>query len=205
MTDDRDKTSEGEGGVPLEPFPAHRPESPFPPLYESLPEPRPAPPVEPDVVLPPVTRPNAPPDPPSDWIRTDAHDLAVGRAAEQEPGRENALVALGRFAFPPAPPLDDEGLAARERRWTSRAIVAATVFLLVFNAVSPLNWSRQQPPGWLPQTVERLSTVWVEQLSAMRVDDPRQGLRDAWRAAQEARFIGQDPAPGRRSSDSDEP
>lgn len=194
MTDERDKTGEGEGGFPLDPFPTHRPDSPFPPLYESLPEPRPAPPPEPAVVLPPVTHPNRPPDPPSDWIRTaDAHDLAVAH----EPGRENALVALGRFAFPPAPPLDDEAAAARERRWTSRAILTATLFLLVFNAVSPLNWSRQQPPGWLPQTVERLSTVWVEQLSAMRTDDPRQGLRDVWTAAREARFVDRDPATGR--------
>ena len=167
MTDDRDKT--GEGGVPLEPFPAHRPDSPFPPLYESLPA-----------------------DPPSDWIETaDAHDLAVTHEAP----RENALVALGRFAFPPSPPLDDEGVAARERRWTSRTILTATVFLLVFNAVSPLNWSRQQPPGWLPQTVERLSTVWVDQLAVMRVDDPREGLRSAWRAARDARFPGQEAVP----------
>lgn len=189
MTDDRDKTGEDGQGGPLDPFPAHRPDSPFPPLYESLPEPQPAPPPpEPDAVLPPVTNPDVPPDPPSDWIRTaDAHDLAVTHA----PARENALLALGRFAFPPEPPLDDEGAAARERRWTSRTLLVATAFLLVFNAVSPLNWSRQQAPGWAPQTVERLSSVWVEQLSVMRVDDPRRGLRDLWMAAREARFIGQ--------------
>ena len=194
MTDDRDKTGEGQGGAPLDPFPTHRPESPFPPLYESLPEPRPAPPVEPEVVLPPVTRPNTPPDPPSDWIRNaDAHDLAVTHS----PARENALLALGRFAFPPGPPPDDEGLAARDRRWTTRILLTATAFLLVFNAVSPLNWARQQPPGWVPETVERLSSVWVQQLSAMRVDDPRHGMREAWNAARDARFIGQTPAPAR--------
>lgn len=165
MTNYRD-----EPPIPLEPFPVHQPESPFPPLYESLPAQEP------------------PPDPPSDWIQgADAHDL---------PTRENALVALGRFAFPPPPPLDDEGVAARDRRWTTRTILVATVFLLVFNAASPLNWARQQPPGWLPQTVERLSEVWTEQLSVFGVDMPRQGLRESWRAAREARFIGQAPAPG---------
>ncbi len=173
MTDDRDKTGgggPGEGEIPLEPFPAHVPESPFPPLYESLP------PQE------------VPPDPPSDWIESaDAHDL---------PTRENALVALGRFAFPPAPPLDDEGVAARDRRWTSRAVVVAAVFLLAFNAVSPLNWARQQPPGWVPQTVERLSEVWTAQLAMFGVDMPRRGLREAWDAARETRFIGQDREPG---------
>lgn len=157
--------------VPLEPFPAIRTDSPFPPLYESLPPPQ-----------------EAPPDPPSDWIGSaDAHDL---------PTRENALVALGRFAFPPAPPLDDEGIAARDRRWTSRAVLTATAFLLVFNAVSPLNWARQQPPGWIPDTVRQLSEVWTAQLSVFAADQPRQGLREVWDAARAARFVGQDEAGG---------
>ena len=83
--------------IPLEPFPVHDAGSPFPPLAESVAAPQ--------------------PDPPSDWIETaNAHDL---------PTRENALVALGRFAFPPEPPLDDEGVAARDRRWTSRAVMVA--------------------------------------------------------------------------------
>lgn len=165
MTDEKDQN--GQGGVPLEPFPTHRPDSPFPPLYESLPA-------------------QAPPDPPSDWIQSaDAHDL---------PTRENKLAALGRFAFPPAPPLDDEGVAARDTRWTSRTLVVATAFLLVFNAVSPLNWSHQQAPGWVSETVEKVSEAWVGQLALLGVDMPRQGLRDAWFAAKDARFVGQEPA-----------
>jgi hypothetical protein len=166
MTDDKTGKDEDQPGAPLEPFPVHRPESPFPPLYESLPPP--------------------PEDPPSDWIETaDAHDL---------PTRENRLAALGRFAFPPAPPLDDEGVAARDRRWTSRAVFTVVAFLMVFNAVSPLNWSRQQPPGWVQGTVEQLSEVWVAQLAVFGVDMPRQGLREMWTSARQARFIGQAPA-----------
>ena len=159
--------------LPLEPFPPMQRDSPFPPLGES-------------VAGPPAPEPE--PDPPSDWIETaDAHDLAV----RHEAGRENALLALGRFAFPPAPPLDDEGVAARDRRWTSRAVMVAAAFLMVFNAVSPLNWARQQPPGWIPETVRQLSEVWVAQLSVFAVDQPRQGLREAWETARQARFIGQ--------------
>ncbi|MGZ9100099.1 MAG: hypothetical protein ACXW3O_10375 [Brevundimonas sp.] len=161
-----DDKEEFGGKFPLQPFPKRQGDSPFPPLYESLP---------------------VPPDPPSDWIETaDAHDL---------PTRDNALTALGRFAFPPAPPLDDEGVAARDRRWTSRTLLMAAAFLMVFNAVSPLNWARQQPPGWISETVEQLSEVWVAQLAVFGVDMPRQGLREMWTAAQDARFIGQ--APGR--------
>ena len=162
MTDERDPPE-----IPLEPFPVHRPESPFPPLYESLPP--------------------GPGDPHSDWIQSaDAHDL---------PTRENRLAALGRFAFPPAPPLDDEGVAARDRRWTSRTIFVVAAFMLVFNAVSPLNWSRQQAPNWLQGTVLRMSEVWVAQLAVFGVDMPRQGVREAWMAARDARFVGQEPAP----------
>jgi hypothetical protein len=172
MTDDTDDRHHGPE-IPLEPFPVHPAASPFPPLAESLPEPRPA-------------------DPPSDWIAaSDAHDLPI----EPRPHRENTLAALGRFAFPPAPPLDDEGLAARDRRWASRAILVITVLLLTFNAVSPLNWARQQPPGWLPDTVERVSSVWVEQLDQLGANGPRRGMRALWKQAEDARFIGQDPAP----------
>ena len=174
MTDDTNNREDGHE-IPLEPFPVHPVASPFPPLAESLPEPAPA-------------------DPSSDWIETaDAHDLAV----EHRPERENRLAALGRFAFPPAPPLDDEGWAARDRRWTSRAILTATALLLLFNAVSPLDWARQQPPGWVPDTVEKVSDVWVRQLDQLGANGPRQALRDLWRQAQAARFIGQEPAPPR--------
>jgi hypothetical protein len=130
----------------------------------------------------------APADPPSDWIAgADAHDL---------PTRDNALVALGRFAFPPEAPLDEAGTSARDQRWTGWVLLTATLFLLVFNAASPLEWSRQQPPGWVPQTVGRLSEVWAEQLAQLGADQPRRGLREAWTAAQDARFVGQASDPG---------
>ena len=104
------------------------------------------PPVSP---FPPLEEPTAA-DPPSDWIdAADAHDL---------PTRENALVALGRFAFPPAPPLDEEGEAARARRWTSQTVLVACVFLMIFNAGSVQNWARQKPPGWTQSTIDRLAT-----------------------------------------------
>ncbi|WP_298095456.1 hypothetical protein [Brevundimonas sp.] len=153
--------------IPLEPFQVYRPESPFPPLDDGLP--------------------SGARDPCSDGNQpAEAHDL---------PTRENRLVALGRFAFPPAPPLDDDGLAARDRRWAGRTILVSAAFLLVFNAVSPLNWSRQQAPSWLQGTVQQISGVWVGQLAVFGVDMPRQGVREAWMAAREMRFTGQEPAP----------
>ncbi len=155
------------------PFPTAPGFSPFPPLQSD-----------------PIAE--ASEDPPSDWNQgADAHDL---------PAREHPIAApiaaLGRFAFPPGPPPDEEGLAARDRRWTSRAIVFATVMLLVFNAVSLQNWARQQPACWIPETVGRLAEVWTEQVAQLGADIPRQSARDAYQRAQEQRFIGSADAPG---------
>ena len=128
-------------------------------------------------------------DPPSDWnAGADAHDLSVGN----ETARRNALLALGRFAFPPGPPPDDEGVAARDRRWTTRAIVFATLLMLVFNAASIQNWSRQQPPGWITSTVQQLGDVWSAQLTQLGADRPRQIVRDAWTRFQSVGFDGRE-------------
>ena len=100
--------------LPIGPFPTSASFSPFPPMPDD-------------------TSTGSPQDPPSDWIETaDAHDLPTQ-------DKTHPLVALGRFAFPPAAAPDEEGVAARDRRWTSRVIMLVTVFLLVFNAASIQN------------------------------------------------------------------
>jgi hypothetical protein len=153
------------------PFPTSIPASPFPPLGQEM--------VPPEVV---------PADPPSDWNEgADAHDLAVGHEAPAHP-----LIALGRFAFPPAPAPDEDGIAARDRRWTSRSIVVATVLMLVFNAASIQNWSRQQAPGWVTSTVQQLGDVWAAQLTQLGADRPRQTVWDAWTRFQSLGFDGRD-------------
>ena len=164
--------------IPLEPFPAAIPANPFPPL-EGEAEPYLDEPVE-DVG-------QAPPLPVSgaDWIETaDAHDLPTA------PEPVNPLLALGRFAFPPGEPPDEEGVAARDRRWTSRTIVVATVFLLIFDAVSIQNWSRQQAPGWVTATVRRMADVWAEQIAQLGADQPRQAVRDGYEASRDAEWAG---------------
>jgi len=137
---------------------------------------------EPDRTPPTPTR----PDPVSDWIpEADAHDLRTFR------GR---LRAFGRSLYPVEPRLDAEAVAASDRRWTDVVILVVAAFMLTFNAVSPLNWSREQPPGWWSVTVGRVSEVWVDQLAQVGTDMPRQGMRDIWHSWQDARFPGQEPA-----------
>jgi len=172
--------------TPVGPFPTAIGPSPFPPLDD----PTPADAILGDEILGSGLT-VAPADPSSDWNQAaDAHDLSVSHEAQ----RANPLAALGRFAFPPAPHLDDEGVAARDRRWTSRTIVFATLFLLIFNAVSIQNWSRQQVPGWVTSTVQQLADVWSAQIAQLGADQPRQGMRELYHAAQAQRFPGQAPS-----------
>ena len=164
--------------IPLEPFPATIPANPFPPL-EGEAEPYLDDPVEDVGQYPPIPASGAA------WIETaDAHDLPTA------PEPVNPLLALRRFAFPPGEPPDEEGVAARDRRWTSRTIVVATLFLLIFNAVSIQNWSRQQAPGWVTTTVRRMADVWAEQIAQLGADQPRQAVRDGYEASRDAEWAG---------------
>ncbi len=175
--------------IPLAPFPTALPPSPFPPLegqsapYLEDPEPSPGRAGEATTQ-----------DPPSDWIQTaDAHDLPTS----PDPQSLNPLLAIGRFAFPPGEPPDDEDLAARDRRWTSRAIVVATLFLLIFNVASVENWTRQQAPGWVTTTVGRLADVWGEQTAVLGADRPRQTVRNLYEQARDAVWAPAERAPKR--------
>jgi hypothetical protein len=178
MTDDHDPHDETDPHP--DPFPVPDPDSPFPPLEQGRTAwEQPGPDAEATVG---ETDP-VPTDPASDWnTGADAHDL---------PTLEHRLSALHRFAFPPAPPLDDEGVAARDRRWTSRTLVLLTLFMLVFNAASIQNWSRQQSPGWLSTTVQELADVWAEQVAQLGADQPRAAIRETYETARDQRFIGQ--------------
>jgi hypothetical protein len=71
----------------------------------------------------------------------------------------------------------------------------ATLVLLIFNAQSIQNWSRQQAPGWVTTTVRRLADVWTEQIAQLGADQPRQAVRDAYERAREAEWGRQDPPP----------
>jgi hypothetical protein len=178
MTDHPDDPTDD----PIDPFPTDFPQPPpsrFPPVGQE--------------VVPPVDSPAEAPvdasDPPSDWnARADAHDMPV------ETERPSRLKVLGRMAFPPPPPADEATLAARDRRWSSRVILIVAVFMLIFNAPSIQNWARQQAPNWFTVTVQQVADVWMGQIAQLGADKPRQGVRDAYQNAHDARFPGQDPA-----------
>lgn len=181
-------------------WPTHRPERVSEPggpvsnnLFEALDNPEPDPRVpEPERIGPEADA--LAPDPQSNWLAgADPHDLIEPVPAVE--AARHPLQKLGRFAFPPTPPLDDTAAAARDQRWAGQVILVTTLFLAVFNAASVQDWVRQQPPGWTTSTVRGLSDIWTTQLSLLGADQPRRGIRELWDKAHEARFIGQPPAP----------
>lgn len=173
--------------IPLSPFPTALPVSPFPPLEGAT---------EPYLETPEGTESDkgfaADPMP----GRTGPRAVEPAMAATPTPTLPAysvlppSILSLGRFAFPPGEPPDDEGVAARDRRWASRILVVAAVFLLVFNGVSIQNWSRQQAPGWMTTTVRRLADVWTEQMALLGADQPREAVRDAYERARDATWVG---------------
>lgn len=173
---------------PVDPFPVRGANDPFPPIRRS----GAVFPPHPDDASAPVEA-SVASEPGAEWIAAaDAHDLPVqDHPTPAHPMLAHSVVALGRFAFPPEPPLDDEAEAARDRRWTSRTVLTAAVFLAVFNVASVQSWVRTQPPGWVSQTVGGLADVWAAQLSQLGADQPREGVRQAWGDARDARFPGQ--------------
>lgn len=172
---------------PVDPFPALGPNDPFPPIRRSG-SVFPPHPEDPQLTAP---APDIEAEPAADWIAAaDPHDLPV----QDHPAPAHPIVALSRFAFPPEPPLDDEAEAARDRRWTSRAVLTAAVFLALFNIASVQNWVRTQPPGWVSQTVGGLADVWAAQMSQLGADQPGAAVRQAWNEARDSRFQGQPPA-----------
>ncbi|MBX9615303.1 MAG: hypothetical protein K2X25_06875 [Caulobacteraceae bacterium] len=164
--------------IPLAPFPAALPVSPFPPLEGET--------------APYLETPDGPV--PGEGVSADPV-VATAPAPAQAPPAYGVLppsvLALGRFAFPPGEPPDDEGVAARDRRWTSRILVVAAVFLLVFNGVSIQNWSSQQAPDWMTTTVRRLADVWTEQMALLGADQPREVVREAYERARDAEWMGE--------------
>lgn len=166
------------------------PKDPIDPFPTDFPEPSPSrfPPVGEEGVST-GGAPLDPGDPPSDWnAGADAHDLPL------DTKRPSRLKVLGQVAFPPPPLADEEVLAARDRRWTTRVILIVAVFMLVFNGASIQNWARQQAPNWFTVTVQQVADVWMAQVSQLGADQPRQAIRDAYQDAHDARFPGQDPA-----------
>jgi hypothetical protein len=109
-----------------------------------------------DPDLQPVHDPEAPPD-------AFAALVDTARATIGYDAREDDLAA-------------DEITAGRARRWTSRTILVAALFLLVFNAHALVTWSTTLPPNWATATIRDLSNVWEKRMTEAGLTGPREAV-----------------------------
>ncbi len=98
---------------------------------------------------------------------------------------------LSRADLAPAP--DEDILADRARRWTSRTILVAALTLAVLNAQSIRTWAATLPPSWATQTIRLMSGVWYDQLAQRGLDQPRAAIRSAY---QRQKAVGWGPPAG---------
>ena len=99
----------------------------------------------------------------------DAFERMVGglrRASGYDPGAEDEE--------------HDELAAGRTRRWISRAILFATITLLLLNAQSLHSWATTLPPGWASETTREIVDTWNDRLAMIGLDRPRKAIHDEY-------------------------
>ena len=97
--------------------------------------------------------------------------------AERQTRLERLFHLVG---YQPETEVDDEILAERSRRWTSRAIAVAALFLVTFNTHALQSWAASLPPDWTGETLRVLSDAWSQRLAELGLDRPRSILHDIY-------------------------
>ena len=93
------------------------------------------------------------------------------------------LAEAAGFAF--SEPTDEDIIADHARRWTSVAILVATLLLAALNSPSIQTWATTLPPTWGSQTVDDLAEVWTSRLEQLGLDQPRTVIHDHYQAFQQ--------------------
>ena len=110
---------------------------------------------------------------------------------EQHPAQEaGPRPWFVRFADPEAVYIDrtSEIMAARDHRWTGRAILVAALILAVLNSAAITSWASALPPSWATETIRAVSQVWSDRLSDLGLDQPRTVIRDSYEAQKAKRW-----------------
>ena len=94
---------------------------------------------------------------------------------------DKARVTIGYDAIEDDAAADDV-VAGRALRWTSRTILTAALFLLVFNARSLVSWSTTLPPNWATATIRDLSNVWEKRMAEAGLTAPRDAVHAQYEA-----------------------
>jgi len=186
MSDDHDDLDLDLGKHPLDPFPGTLHAMP-PTIHDPLDDHAPA---QPDYVLS-YDTPRPPP-------LTDPDHFAV---SEEDYDSDNVLDRMYRWlasrvgAVTVAEDVDDQVLAERTRRWTSRTIAFATLTLLFLNAESLRSWTSTLEPSWGTETLRLVAGEWADRLKGVGLDAPRATIRETYEAQKAKTWGGQPKAP----------
>jgi hypothetical protein len=98
-----------------------------------------------------------------------------------------------RLLFTPPPEGEEidrgeEIVAARDQRWTGRAVIVATIALAVLNAASLTSWASSLPPNWSTETIRAVANVWAGRLADLGLDQPRAIIRKDYEAQKAKRW-----------------
>lgn len=94
------------------------------------------------------------------------------------------MEAISRFTgLTPEAWVPVEVQAERSRRWATRTLVFATLFLALCNARAIRSWASTLPPDWGGVTARALSQVWGERMAAAGLDRPRSATQAGYDAA----------------------
>ena len=85
---------------------------------------------------------------------------------------------------------EDQVLAERTRRWTTRTIVFTALALLFLNGQSIRTWASTLEPSWASETLRVIATDWTDRLHAVGLDQPRAAIHDAYEAQKSRSWAG---------------
>jgi hypothetical protein len=187
MSDDHDDLTPDKH--PLDPFPGARSDMP-PTIHDPAETADPGVPVQPEYVVTYAAGERPPP-------LTDPDHFAV---SEEDYDTDNVLDRFYRWIADrvgvgnAAEDVDDQVLAERTRRWTSRTIAFAALTLLFLNAESIRSWSSTLEPSWATETLRLVAGEWADRLKTVGLDQPRQSIHDAYES-QKTKTWGGDAKP----------
>ena len=115
-------------------------------------------------------------------------EIAASEVPQGPAGRRSRapLIELAEAAgFDISDPVDEDIKADHARRWTSRAILIATLLLAALNSPSIQTWATTLPPTWGSQTIDDLAIVWTSRLEQLGLDQPRTVVQDHYQSFQQ--------------------
>lgn len=83
---------------------------------------------------------------------------------------------------------DDEAIAERARRWTTRTIVIAALLLLVLNAASLKSWASTLPPTWGSETLRLVAGEWADRVAEIGADQPKRRVHQFYEAQKQRKW-----------------